>query len=451
MEFFRVGGCVRDMVLGIEPQDIDYVVVGESPSSMLELGFKQVGEHTPVFLHPLTGDEYALARRERSTGNGHNDFAYEWCGVSLVEDLFRRDVTINAMAIGPDGELIDPYGGLADLKSGTLRHVGPAFAEDPLRILRVARFAAKLGFAVAPETVQMMREMVDAGMLVSDQESDAKIALSAERLWAETNKALQTKNPRRYFEVLDSCGALDVLFPEVSALKKAVQRVDYHAEGDSYIHTLMVLDEAAALTEGMDEERLVRIRFAALVHDLGKAKTPHELLYHEDGTIKGAHPGHEDPNVFEPELKRLSRRLKVPSRYVKFAHTMTEVHQGVHAISATKERGLVRLYDRLGGRRRLEADPNLLEDIGIACYADSLGRRYLKEGELIRPTHYPQKDYFKRAMLVIDAIDVGSIMKNRMDEKGMSVEEAKHEVSIEQWRVARGFFRAEKEGIDFPR
>lgn len=404
-EHYRVGGCVRDSLLGREAQDVDYVVIGESPDSMKARGFQQVG-HFPVFLHPDTQDEYALARSERSTGDGYADFDYVWEGVSLHEDLKRRDLTINAMAMTDAGEIIDPHNGRQDLAAGLLRHVSEHFVEDPLRVLRVARFAARYGFTVADETRQLMTDMVKQGMLG---------ALSAERLWAETEKALMTRAPRRYFEVLDDCGALEAIFPELHVMKGVPQRADYHAEGDVWIHTLMVLDEAVGLTQDIPEERALRVRVAALLHDLGKPNTPHEYLYNADGSVLGMHPGHDDPERFEEDLHRLANRICMPTAYTKFAKRVAIGHQDIHRIRDMSGRGLVNLYDRLDLARSLRHDEVLLDDIVLACTADNLGRRTLMpDGSMVQPTRYRQGQWFKDFMLALHELPVGTWMQEAM-------------------------------------
>jgi tRNA nucleotidyltransferase (CCA-adding enzyme) len=260
LTIYRVGGYVRDRILGRHPKDCDFVVVGATADEMIRRQFKLVGADFGVFLHPETGDEYALARTERKTGPGYKGFTvYAEPDVSLEEDLARRDLTINAMAEDSDGNVIDPYNGQADLDAGVLRHVGEAFQEDPVRILRVARFAARYGFSIAPETAVMMSEMVESGEVDS---------LTPERIWQELEKALGEATPTRFFMVLKECGALSRLFPEVDALFGIPQPEDHHPEIDTGVHTMMVLEAAVRLS--CDR----RVRFAALVHDLGKALTP---------------------------------------------------------------------------------------------------------------------------------------------------------------------------------
>ena len=277
MEIYIVGGAVRDELLGRTVADRDYVVVGATPQAMLEKGFRPVGKDFPVFLHPATNEEYALARSERKTGRGYHGFAFHAApDVTLDDDLARRDLTINAMARAPDGTLVDPFHGRRDLEAGILRHVGPAFAEDPVRILRLARFAARLAdFSVAPETIELMRGMVASG------EVDH---LVAERVWQELAKGLMEAAPSRMFEVLRQCGALTRLLPEVDALFGVPQRADYHPEIDTGVHTLMVVDESARRGYSLP------VRFAALTHDLGKATTPADLLPRHHGQ-EGPHRG----------------------------------------------------------------------------------------------------------------------------------------------------------------
>lgn len=430
-ECYRVGGFVRDTLLGIGAKDIDYVVIGESPETMISRGFAPVG-HFPVFLHPKTQDEYALARSERSTGEGYADFEYVWEGVSLEEDLKRRDLTINAMAMSENGEVFDPYGGRDDLDKRTLRHVSHHFIEDPLRILRVARFAARYDFQVAPETRALMEDMVRQGMLG---------ALSAERFWAETEKAILSDNPRRFFEVLDECGALEAVFPELHAMKGVPQRIDYHAEGDVWIHTRMVLDEAAALTRNLPSHQSLRVRLAALLHDLGKTQTPESELWNEDGSILGRHSGHDDPDRFEPELNALAKRIKMPGEYKQFAYRCALAHQKIHRIRDMSGRGLVSLYDDLDLSRTLRHDNTFLEDMAMMCLADNLGRRTLKpDGSLEQPLRYRQGPWFVEIMTAIHALPVGLWMKEQMG-KGLTLDNAKSVVLGQRRGFANGLMK----------
>lgn len=437
MKVYRVGGCVRDLLRGREPRDIDFVVIDETPESMQRRGFKQVGESFPVFIHPQTGEEYALARNEVSTGKGYKDFSFDWQGVTLEQDLLRRDLTINAMAMDADGNLIDPYGGRSDLEQGLLRHVSEAFIDDPLRILRVARFAAQLRYSVAPETRELMSSMVAEGMLS---------ALSPERIWIETEKAFKTDKPSIYFEVLDDVGALAVLFPEVKALDGVPQRPDYHAEGDVWIHTRMVMDEAAIACEGLEDRRRVRILCAALCHDLGKANTPKELQWGDNGELIGRHHGHEDPERFEVELKRLATRIKMPQSVHKFCHLVAEQHQRIHAVRRLSARKLINLYESMGLERVRRHDPEFLEDVVIACASDNYGRRHMSEnGKISQPSAYPQGDYLLRAMEAVASVVPGDIIRNALD-SGRSVEKGKQDLHQARMVRVKAFLR--EQGVD---
>ena len=309
METYLVGGAVRNELLGIEVRERDWVVTGATPARMKELGFRQVGKDFPVFLHPETGEEYALARTERKTGPGYHGFSTEFSpDITLEEDLLRRDLTVNAIARDKAGALIDPFNGQADIRARVLRHISPAFAEDPVRILRVARLATQLAahdFTVAPATMALMREMVTAG------EADH---LVAERVWWEMSRALALEQPRIFFETLRECGALGVVFPELEALYGVPQPPRWHPEIDTGIHTMMVLDQAAALSAKP------RVRFAALVHDLGKAQTPRNEW--------PSHRGHERRSV--DLIVKLCQRLRVPNDFRKLAIRVAEYHGHAH-------------------------------------------------------------------------------------------------------------------------
>ena len=347
MEIYIVGGAVRDELLGRTVADRDYVVVGATPQAMLEKGFRPVGKDFPVFLHPATNEEYALARSERKTGRGYHGFAFHAApDVTLDDDLARRDLTINAMARAPDGTLVDPFHGRRDLEAGILRHVGPAFAEDPVRILRLARFAARLAdFSVAPETIELMRGMVASG------EVDH---LVAERVWQELAKGLMEAAPSRMFEVLRQCGALTRLLPEVDALFGVPQRADYHPEIDTGVHTLMVVDESARRGYSLP------VRFAALTHDLGKATTPADLL--------PRHHGHEARGV--RLATALCERLRVPNDCRDLALLAARYHGDVHRAAELRSSTLVTLLERTDALRRPERFQRLLE----ACQCDFNGR-----------------------------------------------------------------------------
>ena len=350
MQTYLVGGAVRDKLLGKSSSDHDYVVVGATPDDMLREGFRSVGKDFPVFLHPRTNEEYALARTERKTGRGYHAFAFHADpSVTLEEDLARRDLTINAMAEDADGKLVDPYGGARDLEARVLRHVSPAFAEDPVRVLRVARFLARyaaLGFTIADETLAVMRAMVDDG------EVDH---LVAERVWAETRKALAEATPSAFLQALRACGALRVLFPEVDALYGVPQRAEYHPEVDTGVHVEMVLDMAARLAPGDD-----LIGFCALTHDLGKALTPKEQL--------PKHIMHEEHGV--APLRALAERLRVPAEHAALAELCCRLHLLAHRAAELKPATIVGLFDKLDAWRK----PQRLEQFLTVCEADARGR-----------------------------------------------------------------------------
>jgi len=355
-----VGGAVRDTLLGIEPKERDWVVVGATPEQLKAQGYKQVGKDFPVFLHPKTHEEYALARTERKTAPGYHGFSMHAApDVTLEEDLLRRDLTINAIAQTASGQLIDPFNGQQDLADKLLRHVSPAFSEDPVRILRVARFAARfahLGFTIAPETNELMRDMVNAG------EVDA---LVAERVWTETERALGEKNPARFFEVLRDCGALEKLFPEIERLFGVPQPEKHHPEIDTGLHTLMVLTQAARLSPD------TRVRFAALVHDLGKGTTP------KDQWPK--HIAHEERGV--PLVEDLCQRLRVPKSYRELAVAVTRYHLHYHRAAELKPATLLKLFGALDAFRR----PERFELFILACEADSRGRTGFENAHFDQP------------------------------------------------------------------
>ena len=360
MNIYIVGGAVRDELLGRPIVDRDYVVVGASPQAMIDKGFRPVGKDFPVFLHPETQEEYALARTERKTGHGYHGFAFHAApDVTLEQDLARRDLTINAMARAADGTLIDPFCGQRDLKAKILRHVGPAFAEDPVRILRIARFAARFGdFSLAPETLELMRGMVAAG------EADH---LVAERVWQELAKGLMEALPSRMFAVLRECGALARLLPEVEALFGVPQRADYHPEIDTGVHTLMVVDEAARRNFALP------VRFAALTHDLGKATTPAEIL--------PRHIGHEMRSV--QLVTVLCERLRVPGECRDLALLAARYHGDIHRAAELRATTLVTLLERTDALRRPERFSQLLQ----ACQCDFNGRLGWQDRPYDSPQH----------------------------------------------------------------
>lgn len=350
MQIYLVGGAVRDRLLGLPVRDRDFVVVGATPTAMLAQGFRPVGKDFPVFLHPHSNEEYALARAERKTGPGYHGFAFDTgAGVSLEADLARRDLSINAIAEAEDGQLVDPHGGLRDLEQRWLRHVSPAFVEDPVRVLRVARFAARfapLGFRIAPETLALMRAMAAAGELQH---------LVAERVWAETQKALTEPRPGAFLRGLRDGGALAAVFPEIDRLYGVPQRIEYHPEYDSGVHLELALDAAARIAPGDD-----RVGFAVFGHDLGKALTaPADWP---------RHIGHEAAGV--PVLAALCQRLRVPREHVELAVHACREHLNLHRLDELRPQTVLALLERIDAFRRPERVTLLL----AACAADKFGR-----------------------------------------------------------------------------
>lgn len=376
MQIYVVGGAVRDELLGRPNADRDYVVVGSTPEAMLARGFRPVGKDFPVFLHPQSQEEYALARTERKTGHGYHGFTFHAApDVTLEQDLARRDLTINAMARATDGRLIDPFHGQSDLQSKTLRHVGPSFVEDPVRILRIARFAARFtDFTVAPETLELMRAMVASG------EVDH---LVAERVWQELAKGLMEERPSRMFEVLRECGALARLLPEVEALFGVPQRADYHPEVDTGIHTMMVIDQSARHALPLPG------RFAALTHDLGKALTPADIL--------PRHIGHEARSV--ELVESLSARLRVPNECRDLALLMAQYHGNIHRATDLRASTMVGLLEKTDALRRPERFRQLL----AACLCDYTGRL----GWENRPYDSPQR--LETALAAVNTVAAGAI------------------------------------------
>ena len=382
MQYYRVGGAVRDRLLGRESADVDYVVVGGSVEELLALGFKPVGHAFPVFLHPDTHEQYALARTERKVGIGYKGFqVHASQSVSLEEDLKRRDLTINAMAENIDDErLIDPFGGEHDLKQKILRHVSPAFVEDPLRVLRVARFAARLDFTIADETLALMREISQSGELK---------ALAAERIWAETERALAEEYPRRFIEVLRECGALAVLFPELDKLFGIPQNKHYHPEVDTGLHTLMALEQSAKLSTD------TRIRFATLVHDLGKGETPKEEW--------PSHRGHDKRGV--NIIENLCRRLCVPNEYRQLAALVSRFHIDCHRIMEMRPETVLSKLEKMDAFR----NPTRLRQFLQVCLADIRGRLGHEDND------YPQAYYLEAALSYCKEVDAGKLAKQGLD------------------------------------
>ncbi len=367
MKIYEVGGAVRDTLMGLPVQDRDWVVVGATKDDLLRLGYRPIGKDFPVFLHAKTREQYALARTEQKTGPGYHGFSFDTSKtVSLEEDLARRDLTVNAMARDESGHIIDPYGGQLDLERKVLRHVSDAFIEDPLRVLRVARFSARfaqLGFSVAPETTKMMKKMSETGEL--DE-------LRPERVWQETNKALVEKSPEQYFLVLRDCGALARVFPELEALFGVPQPARWHPEIDTGIHVMMALKIAAELSDKAE------IRFAVLTHDLGKGTTPKKLL--------PGHRGHEERSL--KVLASLCARLPVPKNYQALAEAVARYHGLAHKASSLRPNTLHKIIVAVDGIRR----PGRFEDFLIACEADARGRKGLEEQA------YPQAEILKCAL-----------------------------------------------------
>ena len=373
MKSYLVGGAVRDRLLGLPIKDKDWVVVGATPQQMLDAGYQQVGRDFPVFLHPDSHEEYALARTERKSGSGYTGFTcYAAPDVTLEQDLLRRDLTVNALAEDADGTIIDPYGGQRDLQQRILRHVSPAFAEDPLRVLRVARFAARyahLSFRIADETLALMREMADAGELAH---------LTPERVWKETESALGTRNPQVFFQTLRDCGALKVLFPEIDALFGVPAPEKWHPEIDTGVHTLMTVSMAAMLSPDID------VRFATLCHDLGKGLTPKEFW--------PRHHGHGPAGV--KLVEQLCQRLKVPNDMRELAKLVAEFHDLIHTLPILQPKTLVKLFDAIDAWRK----PQRVEQIALTSEADVRGRTRFEACD------YPQGRLLREAWIAAKSV-----------------------------------------------
>lgn len=361
MQTYLVGGCVRDKLLGLPVKDRDWVVVGAGPDEMLDLGFRPVGKDFPVFLHPQTQEEYALARTERKAGRGYHGFTfYAEADVTLEQDLARRDLTINAIAEDPDGHIIDPFNGQQDLKDGVLRHVSPAFVEDPVRVLRIARFAARFDFSIADETKTLITKMI------ADGELDY---LVPERVWQELYKALQSDKPSLFFTSLREVGALETLFPEVERLFGVPQIAKWHPEVDTGVHVMMVIDQSARLTDD------VSVRFAALCHDLGKGVTPADIL--------PSHKGHETTSI--TLTRDLCQRLRAPKETTALAVRVAEFHTDVHLLFELDAERVLTVLEGVDSFRR----PQRFEQYMLAGEADFRGRpgyedAPMPEGEAFR-------------------------------------------------------------------
>ncbi|MHC3492387.1 multifunctional CCA addition/repair protein [Pectobacterium brasiliense] len=388
MKIYLVGGAVRDSLLGLPVTEKDWVVVGATPENLLEQGYQQVGKDFPVFLHPVSRDEYALARTERKSGKGYTGFVCHAApDVTLEQDLLRRDLTINAIARTERGDLIDPYHGRRDLENRVLRHVSDAFSEDPLRVLRVARFAARfahLGFQIAEETMALMQTMAHEGELAY---------LTPERVWKETEKALGTSSPDVYFQVLRDCGALAVLFPEIDNLYGVPAPAKWHPEIDTGIHTMMTVAMAARLSTEID------VRFATLCHDLGKGLTPPELW--------PRHHGHGPAGV--KLVEALCQRLRVPNPIRDLAKLVAEYHDLVHTVQVLQPKTLLKLFDAIDVWRK----PQRLEQLALTSEADARGRAGFEENP------YPQGDYLREAFRVASQVSSADVVADGF--KGIDV------------------------------
>ncbi|AWB53481.1 TPA: multifunctional CCA addition/repair protein [Pasteurella multocida] len=410
IKIYLVGGAVRDQLLNLVVKDRDWVVVGATPDELLSQGYQQVGKDFPVFLHPQTKEEYALARTELKAGSGYTGFICDFSPtISLEQDLSRRDLTINALAQDLDGKIYDFYGGLADLKQRLLRHVSPAFAEDPLRVLRVARFAARyhaLGFTIASETRELMQQLSQSGELSN---------LTAERVWLETEKALLEPHPEVYFQTLQEVGALQVLFPELAALQGVPNPAKYHPEIDTFVHTMLVLQQAVLLTENTDSDKSA-VRFAAICHDLGKALTPKEILPH--------HYGHEKAGVMP--TRRLCQRFKLPHAIQDFAELCCEYHSHIHKAFELRAETILKLFNRLDVWRRPERFKALL----LVCIADTRGRTGFEQVD------YPQREFLWRLYQSALQVNVQDIIQQGFQQQAIRDElNRRRIIAIKQTRA----------------
>ncbi|MBN6711009.1 multifunctional CCA addition/repair protein [Haemophilus haemoglobinophilus] len=396
MQIYLVGGAVRDQLLGLPIKDRDWVVVGASAEELLAQGYQQVGKDFPVFLNPKTKEEYALARTERKSGAGYTGFICDFNPkVTLEQDLIRRDLTINAIAQDTEGKYHDPYNGIDDLKQKILRHVSPAFVEDPLRVLRVARFAARyynLGFKIATETLALMKKIAKSGELQQ---------LTPERVWQETEKALNEQDPQIYFEILRRVGALKVLFPEINALYSVPNPVKYHPEVDSLLHTMLVLKQATLLSENTDYHKSA-VRFAALCHDLGKALTPKHILPH--------HYGHEIAGV--APTRNICKRFKLPSYIQELAELTCQYHSHVHKAFELRPETILKLFNSLDVWRK----PKRFAELMLVCIADSRGRTGFENVD------YPQRDFLWQLYQAALAVDVKQVIADGFQQKAIRTE-----------------------------
>ena len=407
MKSYLVGGAVRDALLGLPVKDRDWVVVGATPQQMLDAGYQQVGRDFPVFLHPQSREEYALARTERKSGAGYTGVTcYAAPAVTLEADLLRRDLTVNALAQDADGTIIDPYGGQNDLRLRLLRHVSPAFSEDPLRVLRVARFAARyahLGFRIAEETQALMHAMVEAGELAH---------LTPERVWKETESALTTRNPQVFFQTLRDCQALKVLFPEIDALYGVPAPAKWHPEIDTGLHTLMTVTMAAMLSPDVD------VRFATLCHDLGKGLTPKALW--------PRHHGHGPAGV--KLVEQICARLRVPNDIRDLAKLVAEYHDLIHTLPILQPKTLVKLFDSIDAWRK----PQRVQQIALTSEADVRGRTGFEASD------YPQGRLLLEAWEVAQSVSTKEVVAAGF--KGAEIREEltrRRIAAVAQWKEQR--------------
>ena len=408
MQIFLVGGAVRDQLLGLPVKDKDWVVVGSSVKQMLNEGYDQVGADFPVFLHPKTKQEYALARTERKTAKGYKGFE---CNsdetITLEEDLKRRDLTINAIAQDAQGNLIDPYHGQNDLNKKKLRHVSEAFSEDPLRVLRLARFYARfehLGFTVASETLELMQQMVQSGELDT---------LVPERVWTEMQKALSEKNPEVFFTVLRQIGALKVILPELDALYGIPQPMLYHPEVDCAIHCIKVLKVACTLSDDTN------VRFAALLHDLGKAKSPEDNLPH--------HYGHEQTGEYI--IKKLSKRLKLPNKTAQLCQLVAKYHTHSHRAKELTSKTILKVFQAFGALK----NETVFEQFLVCCEADAKGRSGFLDSD------YPQAQFLKTLLKSAKSVSAKQFIEKGL--VGEKIGQAMHKAQVQQIEIARQAYK----------
>lgn len=391
MQIYLVGGAVRDQLLHLPVKDRDWLVVGATPEQLIEQGYHQVGKDFPVFLDPKTKEEYALARTERKSGQGYTGFICDFSAdITLEQDLLRRDLTINAIAQDEKGKLYDPYNGIKDLENRILRHISPAFAEDPLRVLRVARFAARfahLGFKIAPETLKLMRQLTKQGEISH---------LTAERVWLETEKVLNEKNPEVYFEILRNVGALNVLMPELDALYGVPNPPQHHPEIDSFVHTMLVLQQTVLLTENTELNKSA-VRFAAVCHDLGKAFSPKSILPH--------HYGHEQKGI-QP-TRDICNRFKLPTYYKELAELSCQYHTHVHKAFELRAETIVKLFNAFDVWRK----PQRFLEFLTLCLADTRGRTGFEQKE------YPQKDFLWQLYQTALEVDVQQVINDGFEKQ----------------------------------